>query len=239
MLPHLHDHQMRLPFTLSRAVILSPHMKNIRTFNSSKRRSFLTPFFMAGMAGALFAQATPKSLTEVDREAIQGDYVHPSTGIVLPPQLGNMKAVGEIINYEEKQPGLGFARNYTSSNGKAGVYLYNLGLIQIDKEQRNVLLEKALGMAENEIESLGSMGIYSDVSPLGRTSVPWGDKRGTESLKSSYSYKQNGQQLISHIYILVVNDHFMKIRISYDGEDNPMEQKAFLKDLGDSLPPKD
>jgi hypothetical protein len=166
----------------------------------------------------------------------QEGYVHEPTGITLPSEIGGMVVAGDIINFEEKQPGLGIGRNYTSPGSKASIYIYNLGLDRIEENNKQILLDRVYAMAENEIKSLEEMGLYSDVENRGKEYVEWGDQQGTRGQVSSFSYTQGGKKLISYIYIIAVNDYFLKVRISHEEFDNSDQRRDFLRDLGNLIP---
>lgn len=166
-------------------------------------------------------------------------YLHAATGLEFPSTLGAMQIVS-IANYEEKDPGLGTGLRYDDRESvKADVYIYNLGLKEIPAGTESPEMIRHLQQCENEIRAMEKLGRYQSVQEISRETVPLGGEASAPRARwVFYSFKQDGVERLSHIYLTSYRNHFFKIRCTYPKADESHAKSVldgFLSELGKIL----
>lgn len=166
-------------------------------------------------------------------------YLHAPTGIVFPDQIATLKKQDSFKDFEKDRPGLGVSVGYNGPGITVTIYAYTMGLNEIPPDLDSNIFKAVYLHARREIEMAGELGSYSNVKQLRDDQTAWdSQENGVRSLHASYSLTQNGVDRLSHLYLTEHKNHFLKIRFTYDldnQEKNERVQKDFLKTFSEIL----
>lgn len=171
--------------------------------------------------------------------ALADPYHHATTGIVFPDHIATLEKEEQITDYEAENPGLGVGVGYNAPGITVTVYIYTMGNKIIPTDLKSSVLMNHFSLVSGEIVKTGSMGYYSDVMRISENEIVWSDDRmGTKSLHASFNYNQHGQDRVSHLYLLSIENNFLKVRFTYDKEIKESAeklQKEFLEEFSSIL----
>ena len=167
--------------------------------------------------------------------ALSGIYRHTDTGIVFPDRIGELEREETVTDYEPVYPGLGISVGYNRPGIYVTIYIYTLGLKTVPPELDSPVLREHMRQAGDEIVTAGELGYYHDVRRVSSGQLDWDTQQdGISSLHACYTFRRSGRDRVSHLYLLALNDHFIKVRSTYDSEQaEKMEkiQREFLSGL--------
>lgn len=145
-----------------------------------------------------------------------GPYQHQGSGISFPENLGGMER-GDITNYEITKPGFGISVGYNIDSINATIYIYDCGISNIPAGVDSGIIKDHFNEVIREIFEAYELGMYDGVVKLSEGKSYLGNSlRGPEALSSSLMISQYGFKRLSHIYLGVYNNQFLKIRFSYN-----------------------
>lgn len=147
----------------------------------------------------------------------------------FPPRIGGLELSNQT-NFEQKSPGLGLGWSYHTEGIKADVYLYTGRLTTIPDDLSSPLVAGHFQEVVSEIYAMKAQGYYTDV----RTVTP--EERiyigSTPFLHAELKFTQENVPRVSHVYLTVWKNQFLKIRFTYFAS----EQKAGTKALAEFVP---
>jgi len=149
--------------------------------------------------------------------AQEGPYTHEASQLVFESTLGGMPRLG-IRDYEASRAGLGVGVKYGLEDPKiyVDVYVYNAGRAVIPEGTGDPLVVAMFESAMSDIRQMGASGRYQDVSLMGNDSITLGSEAGARSvLRGRFEFTLDGAQVYSHLYLLAVRNHFVKMRFTY------------------------
>lgn len=148
----------------------------------------------------------------------QSDYTDENTGIIFPAQIANLQML-KVTDFEAKEKGLGVGINYFHNEIKEiliSVYAYNLNMKDIGDGADSEAVKYCYEEAESQIFAIQKKGIYKKVKKIS-TLDP--DIANSQALKNaifgSYSFKFEGNPMISNLWVTGYKNNFIKIRFSY------------------------
>jgi len=166
------------------------------------------------------------------KQAVQS-HRHSPTGISFPGSLGEMKR-GEITDFEKREQGLGVGIGYAGpGHVVANIYVYNFRLRSIpDNVQSEPVMSHFL-QVESDIYAEEKKGKYMAVQKLSEGLVPLGEAvPAPRALSSHFSFIAiDGVARLSHLYLAVYKNHFIKIRFTYPKEQESEGKEALLRFL--------
>ncbi|MBA4387020.1 MAG: hypothetical protein C0404_03505 [Verrucomicrobia bacterium] len=175
-------------------------------------------------------------------EKEDGVYVEPKTGVMFPLVLGGM-AKGKATTYKEAS--LGVSIKYSGTNGiVADVYLYDGGLTSIPAGTNSATVKDELKKSSSSITAMEKAGLYKGVKELGEVQRGVGSGAGgRRMIGMSLEYTitregEDGQAVLSHLYIVGYKGLFLKIRATFPKANRESCEKSlesFLNDLGNLL----
>jgi hypothetical protein len=149
------------------------------------------------------------------------DYTHPSTGITLPSSLGELH-IGNSKTYPtEGQEGV--AVPYHGDNIEITVFFR-----KIDPPQTTA--ESLLSENLNLVVQMGSDGVYSNVQIY--ESSGEGERAGWK--KGAFTARMDGAPIMSFIYVRLVGEYAVKLRVSASGP-NPPDIRPVVSKLQDAI----
>ena len=137
----------------------------------------------------------------------------------------------DIIDYG--QPGFGYSINYDSDGGsRVSVYVYDSRLPNIESGIKSKTVRDELGNAEMGIAYLGQRGDYQNVKKKGSDTFKLGGDEGkVEALRSSFTFRSNDADRVSHIYLFGYKKNFIKFRVTRLAHADEDDDVAFSKIL--------
>jgi len=147
----------------------------------------------------------------------------------FPPRIGSLELSSQT-NFEQRSPGLGMGWSYHTEGIKADVYLYNGRLTTIPNDLSSPLVAGHFQEVVAEIYAMKSQGYYSDVRTIAPEekvyigSMPF--------LHAELKFTQENVPRISHVYLTVWKNQFLKIRFTYFAS----EEKTGAKALSEFVP---
>jgi hypothetical protein len=168
----------------------------------------------------------------------QDDSKSPDVGIKFPETLAGMVLV-EVTDYEKQTPGLGVGVSYRAEKQKADLYIYNGGLKHLPDGIDSVEVQQHFKQIIGDIVEMEKQGHYQNVKI-----VSFGDKTeiGIQPfLHAEVRFTQQTEDRISHVYLTVLKNRFLKIRFTYfasEDESGKRTLEALLKSLGTALAPR-
>jgi tetratricopeptide (TPR) repeat protein len=159
-------------------------------------------------------------------------YQHPETGIIFPEQLAGLKMIS-VTDYEKEKPGLGISIGYGDSSGTATIYLYNLGIKAVPEDIDSPHFKKHFIQVLNDVIRAGDNGPYHNVKMLSEEELFIGNSQtGIKALSASFSYVMvhNRKEVLSKLYLMSWNNHFLKLRFTYH-KDMRIQGEETLKQL--------
>lgn len=188
--------------------------------NNALRGIFLVAAMILLMSQAVLAEA----------------YRHEATGIVFPEYIATLVREAQRTDFESENPGLGISFGYSDLGIKVTVYVYTMGLPTIPDDLGSSIVKAQFQQTVDDVIGAGKAGYYSNVKKIFEGETAWGNAgTKTRSLQASFTYNQNGQDCLSHVYLLGFKNHFVKVRLTYDKEvqeSAEKTQKAFLEEFG-------
>jgi hypothetical protein len=149
--------------------------------------------------------------------AQEGPYTHEASQLVFESTLGGIPRQG-IRDYEASRPGLGVGVKYGLEDPKiyVDVYVYNAGRAVIPEGTGDPLVVAMFESAMSDIRQMGESGRYQNVGFMGNDSIPLGSEAGARSaLRGRFEFTLDGADVYSHLYLLAVHNHFVKMRFTY------------------------
>ncbi|MDP3259621.1 MAG: hypothetical protein Q8M34_03410, partial [Thermodesulfovibrionales bacterium] len=160
------------------------------------------------------------------------------TGLIFPDSVEGI-IIGNVTDFEGKNPGLGVSVPYDRQGITVTVYLYTLGLRSISDDLASPSLKEHFNQVIQDIYKVEKLGYYKFVNKTAEGITFFrADKTGLQALFASFSYVQNGVERLSKVYLLGHKQHFVKIRFTYDKSvQAQVEEKltAFLNTMADML----
>lgn len=162
-------------------------------------------------------------------------YRHRPTGIVFPDRIATLEKETRVTDYEAEHPGLGVSIGYNGPGITVTIYVYTTGMKTIPTDLQSSILKDHFKQAASDIVRAGEMGHYSNVKKISDGEAVWAPAgTGTTSFHASYSYTQRGRDRLSHLYLMGYQNHFLKVRFTYDKEAQEAAekiQKDFLEEF--------
>lgn len=174
---------------------------------------------------ALIILAFIATLGDASNTAPQG-YYYQSADVSFPDELAGVKLY-KVTNYEQQGPGLGVGVTYKTNHLSFDIYFYQNNQNKISENIDDPLIVQQFQQAIADIHTLEKMGYYRDVNELSRVKTPFGD-REVQAAKLSYRYE--GAEKISYVFLFSYANHFCKIRFTYD-KSSDIEAEKTLADL--------
>ena len=153
-------------------------------------------------------------------QARTASYTHAPSQLVFPAELGGLSLM-QVRDYETSRPGLGVGIKYGLENPKilADVYVYNAGRAVIPEGVGDPLVKGMFDRAVGDIREMGATGRYQNVDYIGEDRIALGDAPGARSiLRARFGFTLEGAEVYSHVYLLAVHNHFVKLRFTYQRE---------------------
>jgi len=153
----------------------------------------------------------------VNEDVKSGDYLHHASGISLPEVMGGLSRES-ICNYELTKAGLGISVNYQAdSRMNATVYIYDSGISNIPDDLDSKIVKDQFNQVIQEIFMAYEKGVYEAVVKLTEGKMYLANSaESLEVLSALLMISTRKKRRFSHIYLSVFNNHFLKIRYSYD-----------------------
>jgi hypothetical protein len=152
-----------------------------------------------------------------------------SSAPIFPPRIGGLELSNQT-DFEKDSPGLGMGWSYHTEGIKADVYLYNGRLATIPDDLSSPIVAGHFQEVVAEIYAMKSQGYYTDirtVTPEERVNI------GSMSfLHAELKFTQENIPRVSHVYLTVWKNQFLKIRFTFFAS----EQKAGTKALAEFVP---
>lgn len=123
---------------------------------------------------------------------------------------------------------LGYSYSYESpAGGRITVYVYNMGLKQIDDGIVDVNVGEQLKNAEAEIGRAAEMGYYDNVQKIRSGTITLGGKKGkTTALYTLYTLDIRDMKMTSEIYVFGSNNNFIKFRATRPYAEDDAENRT-------------
>lgn len=155
-------------------------------------------------------------------------YRHGPTDIVFPDRVATLEKEANVTDYETKHPGLGVSVGYNGPGITVTVYIYTMGIKTIPADLQSSILKDNFNQACGDIVRAEQKGKYSNLKKISDSEAAWGaGGTGTKSLHASWSLKwENRQYRLSHLYLLGFQNHFLKIRFTYDKDIQATAEKT-------------
>lgn len=158
-------------------------------------------------------------------------YLDPETGIILWQNAAGLSK--KDVKYFQ-DPRLGSVIEYNAPGIIGFVYIYNLGMKSMDDNPTSPAFKQHFQEVIQGIFNFEKSGHYKDVTLLSQKTIPFGSGKNCPHARSaSLSYTQGQSRLLCKIYLLVYEQHFIKIRFNYsaDAEVPLKETMAVFCDL--------
>ncbi|WP_234041996.1 hypothetical protein [Persicirhabdus sediminis] len=170
-------------------------------------------------------------------------YCHKETGIILPSEIAG-HSIGEVHVFDKKE--LGESVSFYYQNSTATIYLYDSGRKDLKDDSGHKLIIEELSNVTEQIRAMQEAGRFENVD-IGRKASVQGDGSSFAliSVPASYNIVKNAnseekvssRQTHSLISVGIYNNHFIKIRYSFDHAkqdevDKANEQRdAFIRNV--------
>ena len=166
-------------------------------------------------------------------ETNAAQYRHPATGLEFPDTIAGMMK-GNVTDFEKKHPGLGVSIGYNGPGITVTIYLYNLGLKSISNDVAAPIQQKHFNEAVQEVYWAGKKGYYRSLKELGKGTTFLGSNHvGPKALFASFNYIQNGIERLSKLYLTGYENHFLKIRFTYNKVVRTQAEETQTRFLGE------
>ena len=158
-------------------------------------------------------------------------------GLVFPLKLSGWLCL-DVHRYDD--PELGYSLRYKKDEwNKIDIYVYDLGHSEISNGTDSEKVKKEARSVSRIINQLEQDDSYAGVRKLGKTIAPLSGR--IRFIKEAYQYTElqhksagdSGQRL-SESYITGYNNHFVKVRFTYDVKQRAVAKKV-AKDLVQGL----
>jgi hypothetical protein len=150
----------------------------------------------------------------------------PNSTLEIPANLGDLNKT-KVIDNEPKHSGLGTTIYYNRPGIKATVYIYRMGIKIIPDGIKSHVVQQAFAMAQADIRGAARQGYFKLTSELTTsTRILDPETKLISALTASFSCQENGEDLISILYVFGRRNQIIKIRIS-----SKIENEVFLHTL--------
>ena len=159
-------------------------------------------------------------------------YRHPATGLVFPDTIAGMNK-GKVTIFE--QPELGVGIGYNLPGVSMTIFIYNLGVKAIPADVSSPVFKAQFDQAVGDIYQAGKMGVIENITRLpGNELVTMPGTSGRKALASSFTFRMQGRDMSSMLYLTQYTNNWVKLRYSYEeGMKNKGEEifQKFLAEL--------
>lgn len=140
---------------------------------------------------------------------------------------------GEVTKYPSSA--LGYSIGYESDKGEiVTVYVYNGGLKVIPNDVNHKTIKDEMDRAKGDIHQVAKMGYYENVKELKNDTITLSGESGkVKALHALLTFKANGQDVSSEIFIWSHQNYFIKIRATRKTEKEIVNSKEFTAFLAE------
>lgn len=165
---------------------------------------------------------------------VRAEVYEPQIQIRFPDQIAQLPLIGR---HQFPTPELGVSLGYQGTV-RATVYVYHAGFNTIPTDIHAPVLYQQIGQASQDIQTMQRRGAIQQlqaIDPEPRVMTHVGC--GTTFLRQQFRFmfaQENAPMLSSAVYLTSLNNHFVKLRISYPQSDQSAEAQAneFVRQIG-------
>ena len=134
-------------------------------------------------------------------------------GFYIPATIRGFSRDDGIIDYEKDTPGLGFSIAFSTIIGRATVYIYNLGRNEISSDMSDPVNESQFKDSLSDVYA--SYNNHEHIDIEFERAYSFGNDH-VEIACGLFSITESGSVTPSFVYMTVINDYYIKIRLTLD-----------------------
>ncbi len=143
-------------------------------------------------------------------------YKNPATGLVFPDAMAGMSK-SKVTVFDSPELGVGVA--YNAPGASMMVFIYNLGMKEIPTDVSSPVFKEHLDRAIGDIYQAEKMGAIQNVKRLpGGEVTTMPGKPGRKALVALFTFRMQGRDMNSKLYLTQYKNNWVKLRYSYDAE---------------------
>jgi V8-like Glu-specific endopeptidase len=151
---------------------------------------------------------------------------------ILPDNMAGMKK-GKVTVFD--RPELGTGIGYNVPGASMTIFVYNLGMKEIPADTSSAVFKGQFDQAVGDIYQAGKMGVMENVKRMpGSEMTIMPGKSGRKALTASFTFRMQGRDMNSKLYLTQYKNNWVKLRYSYDAAmQNKGEEmfQSFLAEL--------
>lgn len=158
-------------------------------------------------------------------------YKNPATGLVFPETMAGM-AKSKVTVFDS--PELGVGVGYNAPGASMMVFIYNLGMKEIPADVSSPVFKGHLDQAIGDIYQAEKMGAIQNVRRLpGSDVTTMPGKPGRKALIAAFTFRMQGKDMNSKLYLTQYKNNWVKLRYSYDAAMGDKGEEVFQKFLAE------
>ena len=158
-----------------------------------------------------------------------------SKSFIFPDEIcGCMKK--EVLNFEEREPGLGYTIRYGAVDTELSFHVYDAGFINIPNGINQPPVPEAFFESVQHIRYYSEKGVYQDIQIVDENIEVVLNQH--PFLMSKVKFMVNGQNKVSYLLVTGIQNKILKIRATIDdGQDNYGETvfNFIIKDIEENV----
>lgn len=158
-------------------------------------------------------------------------YKNPATGLVFPDTMAGMTK-SKVTVFDA--PELGVGVGYNMPGASMTVFIYNPGMKEISADVSSPAFKGQFDQAVRDIFQAGKMDVMQNIKELpgnGVTTMP--GRSGRKALSASFSFRMQGKDMNSKLYLSQYKNNWVKLRYSYDAAMGNKGEEIFQNFLTD------